>query len=183
MAKGFPERRQNDEALITFIVANLNDDGGDLLKAQFGLSARDVEILDRRFRGLETYQSIGDNLNLTKERIRQILLDLYACFRHPEKRVVWDPNCGAAKGKTAPRELSAVTLDQMLLSLRAQKGLFAMGVRHLSDLVGKTRKDLHSPYIDRATLAEIEREIAEYDLVFRRTAGKRKDDAICRSKE
>ncbi len=183
MGRGFPERRQNDEALIAFITTAL-EKGPDVLKGRFNLSDRDIEILDRRLNRGETYQTIGDALNLTKERIRQILLAMYGLFRHPEHRSTWDSG-HEAKGNRAAgtREISAITLGDLLLSYRARKALAALGVRRLSDLVGKTRKDLDWRVIGRTTFAEIEREIAEYGLSFRPTTGMRKDETIRRADE
>jgi hypothetical protein len=179
MAKGFPERRQRDEALITFITTALEKDPVGL-KEQFGLTERDIDILDKRLRKGETYQAIGDALGLTKERIRQILLDMYGVFRRPEVRSAWDPGYEADRsgGYALSREISGVTLGDLLLSYRARKALAALGMRRLSDLVGKTRKELNWRVIGRTTFAEIEREIAEYGLSFRPTTGMRKDDAI-----
>ena len=69
------------------------------------------------------------------------------------------------------------------MSYRARKALAALGMRRLSDLVGKTRKDLDWRVIGRTTFAEIEREIAEYGLSFRPTTGMRKDETIRRDDE
>jgi hypothetical protein len=182
MGKGFPERRERDDALIAFIVDSLNNDDGERLKLQFALSDRNVEILDLRFRKQETYHNIGKVLHLTKERIRQILLEIYAGFRHPERRIVWDRDRGAANRRES-RELSAVTLSETLLSVRAKKALFESGMYHLSDLVGKTRRELRFHHIDRTIFAEIEREIAEYGLAFRPTTGRKRDEIICRSEK
>jgi hypothetical protein len=182
MGKGFPERREHDEALIAFIVDSLNNDDRDRLKLQFALSDRDVEVLDLRFRKQETYHSIGKALHLTKERIRQILLEIYAAFRHPERRILWDCD-RSATNRRGPRELSAVTLSETLLSVRAKKVLFGLGMYHLSDFVGRTRRELRFHHIDRAVFAEIEREIAEFGLAFRPTTGRKGDETICRSEK
>jgi hypothetical protein len=179
MAEGFPERRHNDEALIDFIVDSLNRGDIDGLKSQFKLSDRSVEILDRRLRGLQTYQAIGDALHLTKERIRQILLESYASFRHPERRMVWDCDYGLAKGHAGLDPSSGAPLDKTLLSSSARNALYRLGIRHISDLVGKTRRELRSHRIGRTTFAEIEREMAEYGLAFRRTTGPRGNETIC----
>jgi hypothetical protein len=179
MTKGFPERRHNDEALIAFIVDSLNSGDIDGLKLQFKLSDRGVEILDRRLRGSQTYQTIGDALQYTKERIRQILLESYGSFRHPERRMVWDSDYGLAEGRAGLDASSGATLDETPLSASARKALYRLGIRHISDLIGKTRRELRSHHIGRTTFAEIEREMAEYGLAFRRTTGPRGNETIC----
>jgi hypothetical protein len=92
VARQFPERREDDEVLIAFILDVFNNGNVATFREQFGLSDRDIEILERRLRDQETYAAIGIPYGLTRERVRQVLLKLYACFRHPSHHPVWDRN-------------------------------------------------------------------------------------------
>jgi hypothetical protein len=177
MARLFPERRENDDALIAFILDVFDSGNAALFEEQFGLSDRDIAILERRFRHQNTYEAIGVLYGLTKERVRQVLLELYARFRHPSHRLLWDRNCTTPHAPDPLSTLREIPLDRTLLSVRARKALYGLGIRHVSDLIGKTR-GCFTGKVDRTAMAEIEREMAEYGLQFQRGDGLRKNHTI-----
>jgi hypothetical protein len=176
MIQWFPERRDNDEVLVAYIVKNLESDKGESLKELCGLSDRDLIVLDKRIMHQLKYQTIADQLGLTKERIRQILLALYGRLRQPDCQSLWNPKY--INTVTLKMSYGAVPLDQTLLSLAIRTALFYMGIRYVSDFIGKTRRFFLEADIQYTALEEIKRELSEYGLVFMPTTGRRRDETI-----
>ena len=143
----------------------------ELLLAVQELTEREQKILQLRFYNGMTYDQVGGQLGVSRERIRQIEHKAIRKLRHPRYRKHWlldtlDKAADFAAErdrlkleniqlreklskytendiKEEPKEdVPGITLEEMDLSVRSYNCLRRRGITHLLDLCDMTEKDL-----------------------------------------